>query len=325
VLFFNQNTSIKAKIDNGKSVSLKYRFENLGKFETSKMFDDGAHGDGVANDGVFGAAFLMSNVKAQYFIYAENDSAGIFSPQRAEHEFYTLSATNLPTITGVVINEFMASNTKTVLDPAGQYDDWVELFNKTNTAINLTGSYLSDEYTNRKKWQFPANTTIPANGYLIVWADNDTTQTGIHANFKLSAAGEQLVLSAPDSTVVDSIKFGLQADDVSLGRIPNGTGAFRTMKPTFNAVNTTTATSEIITEAINIYPNPTSDILNIAVPKSIETLRIEVSNLLGSIVQVFQATKEAASFDISHYPTGLYVMKFQDEKGRVKVDKFMKN
>jgi hypothetical protein len=322
---FNQNVAIKAKIQNGKDVLLKYRFENLGKFETAKMFDDGVHNDGAANDGVYGAAFLMANTMAQYFIYAENDSAGAFSPQRAEHEFYTLNAAPLAPITGVVINEFMASNVATVKDSSGQFDDWIELFNKTNAPINLTGVYLSDEYTNRKKWQFPANTTIPANGYLIVWADNDETQAGVHANFKLSAAGEQIVLSNPDSSVVDSVRFGAQRDDISWGRFPNGTGAFGAMRPTFKATNARTAVKETISEAILLSPNPTSKTLNITFSAEIGALKIEIINVLGSTIHTFNATSQSASLDVSDLPTGLYVVKFKDEKGRVKVDKFMKN
>ena len=58
------------------------------------------------------------------------------------------TASNSP----VVINEFMASNTSTIADPQGEYDDWIELRNVTDSPVSLTGRYLSDEPNNPRKW-----------------------------------------------------------------------------------------------------------------------------------------------------------------------------
>ncbi|MCX7611021.1 MAG: lamin tail domain-containing protein [Ignavibacterium sp.] len=136
----------------------------------------------------------------------------------------------------VVINEFMASNT-TIPDPAGQFDDWIELFNNTASPINLGGMYLSDDPANPMKWQFPSNTFIGANAFLIVWADEDTGQAGLHANFALSANGEHIRLSAGNGSVIDSVTFGPQIANISMARIPNGTGPFVQTLPTFNSIN----------------------------------------------------------------------------------------
>ncbi len=137
----------------------------------------------------------------------------------------------------VVINEFMADNATTVADQDGEYDDWIELYNKSSEAISLAGCYLTDKTANLTKWTFPAGAAIPGGGYLIVWADEDTAQTGLHAGFSLSKSGESIVLSAPDQTIIDQITFGAQKTDVSLGRFPNGTGNFIAMRPTFSAEN----------------------------------------------------------------------------------------
>src|SRR5690606_27303056 len=122
--------------------------------------------------------------------------AGMFSPERAEHEFYSLFAT-IPVIGAgeVVINELMASNSVTVTDPQGDYADWIELYNTTSNFLDLSNLYLSDLASSPLQWEIPANTTIAPNGYLIIWADNDTTDSGLHANFKLSSGGEDLILS----------------------------------------------------------------------------------------------------------------------------------
>jgi hypothetical protein len=323
----NDTIQITAKIATADTAWVGFRFRQSEIFNRIRLYDDGKNGDGAAGDGIFGAKFKKPSrtSDAQYYVYAENQNAGLFSPQRAEYEFYTLPATTAASITGVVINELLAKNVTIAQDPSGQYDDWAELFNKTNAAIDLSNAYLSDSYAFRKKWQFPVGTSIPANGYLVVWTDKDLSQSGVHANFKLSGSGGQLILSNPvDSSVVDSLSYGLQTNDISLGRFPNGTGAFRTMRPSIRATNLITATAERITEAIKIYPNPTNNTLNISFPASINHLKIEITNILGSVLNVFDAA-ESASLDVSTFPMGIYLVKFKDDKGRIRVDKFVKN
>ena len=145
------------------------------------------------------------------------------------------------TMTGpsVVINELMADNDTTIADPQEDYDDWLELYNLTDSPVMLTGMYLSDKADNLTKWEFPENTEIPANGYLIVWLDEDhddeDATEGLHANFKLSKGGEIVMLVGPDAEgnqVLDSITFGDQETDVAFGRLPDGTGEFQIVQAT---------------------------------------------------------------------------------------------
>ncbi len=137
----------------------------------------------------------------------------------------------------VVINEVMPVNTSTAADQNGEYDDWVELFNLTSNAIDLSGYYLSDTKKDVSKWKFPAKTSIASNGYLIIWADNDTLETGLHANFKLSSSGEEVILSNPQKTIIDKVSFPEQTLDITYSRVPNGTGDFKWASPTFNRSN----------------------------------------------------------------------------------------
>jgi hypothetical protein len=130
----------------------------------------------------------------------------------------------------VVINEIMASNTKTLADPQGDFDDWIELYNAGDTIADLTGMYLTDDPGVPRKWRIPAGppgqrggTGISPKGYLIIWADGDVSDTGLHANFKLGADGEGVHLFAADGvTAIDSLEFGRQTPDVSYGRYPDG-------------------------------------------------------------------------------------------------------
>jgi hypothetical protein len=137
----------------------------------------------------------------------------------------------------VVINELMPSNATTVADQDGEYDDWIELFNLSYVSIDLSGYYLSDSKKECEKWKFPVGTYIPENGYLIVWADNDTTETGLHANFKLSSAGEKVILTTPGGTITDEIEYPSQTLEYSYSRRPNGKGHFSWQVPTFDKSN----------------------------------------------------------------------------------------
>jgi spore coat protein CotH len=198
---------VTANRSNGiDSVWLYHRGKPYGAFARARMFDDGAHGDADAEDGLFGAATTNypAGAKVRFYIEARSANttkAASFSPPRAEQETYDyrvtlVTAPNTP----VVINELMADNRTALPDPQGQFDDWIELHNITETTVDLTGRYLSDESNNPRKWPFPAGTTIPAGGYLIVWADEDGTDTpGLHASFKLAQDGEEVFLIDTDA------------------------------------------------------------------------------------------------------------------------------
>lgn len=157
----------------------------------------------------------------------------------------------------IVINEFMASNDSLsgIVDEFGETDDWVELHNLTNTTIDISGYGLSDDYTLLDKWVFPSGIFIPANGYLIVWTDNDDEQGSLHTNYKLNSSGERIVLSNTSNVVLDSISYGNQETNVSMARIPNGTGPFIQQAPTFNANNDGVFVTEYATKSnFKIYP-----------------------------------------------------------------------
>ena len=128
--------------------------------------------------------------------------------------------------TSLIINEFMASNDGCIQDPQGQYDDWIEIHNYGADAIDVGGMYLTDNLSAPTKWRIPDNnpaaTTIPSGDYLLIWADNDTTDTGLHTNYKLDADGEEIGLFERDgATLIDSIIFSEQTSDVSYGRYPD--------------------------------------------------------------------------------------------------------
>jgi spore coat protein CotH len=129
------------------------------------------------------------------------------------------------------INEFMASNKTTLVNPddTSAYDDWIEIYNPGTSDVDMGGMYLTDNLSNPTKWQIPSGVVIPAGGYLLFWADEKTTLGSLHAGFKLSADGEEIGLYMSDgSTAIDTLSFGAQTADVSYGRNPDGSSSWTT-------------------------------------------------------------------------------------------------
>jgi CotH kinase protein/Lamin Tail Domain/Secretion system C-terminal sorting domain len=310
----NDSTWITAKVTGNvaNGVLVGYRQKSTDFFKRIEMFDDGLHKDGAANDGTFGVGFKLIYPSIDYYIWAENANAGIFSPERAEHDFHRINASI--TLGDIVINEIMASNTKTASDNNGQFDDWIELHNKSAAAVNIGGYFISDDPTNLKKWKIPANTTIPANGYQIIWADEDSSQntaTFLHANFKLSGSGEAVLLSNSSETLVDDITFGAQKADLGFARRPNGTGSFVIQTPTFNANNNTgtNAVEDILAETdVKIFPNPANTEGVTVQLNSIKNLDLQVFNTLGQLIFKNKITNELR-INTQTWQSGIYIFK----------------
>lgn len=302
---------ITAKVINSNTVYLGYRNDIMDKFVRVMMYDDGTHNDGDSGDSVFGASLTISSSQVQYYIYAENTNAGIFSPERAEHEFYTLLANAQNPVAGqVVINEFMAQNQNYNFNEYGQHQDWIELYNSTSTPLNLFGLYLTDDFLQPSKFSFPPNSIIAPNGYFMVWADQDsTTSSYVHCNFKLAAAGEEIMLSNAAGNVLDSITYSTQIVDQSMGRCPNGTGSFVTISaPSFNGLNCPTGVDENPeNEPIRIYPNPASNVLHID-GLAAEENEIRICNMFGQVLMIRNFKDEKASVNISGLTSGIYLV-----------------
>jgi len=129
-------------------------------------------------------------------------------------------------ISGLFINEFLASNDACCTDENEEYDDWVEIYNKTESPVNIGGMYFTDKPDDDDPYKIPDSipnkTTIPAGGFLVLWCDKDEEQGVLHLKVKLSADGESVILIDKDgSSVIDSLTFESQTTDVSMGRDPS--------------------------------------------------------------------------------------------------------
>ena len=143
----------------------------------------------------------------------------------------------------IVINEYSCSNSNGLADAFGEQEDWVELYNATGTAVDISGYYLSDKSGNLTKWQVPAGVSVPANGYTMVFGSKRDQVSGaeLHPNFSWTQTkGEWIVLSNTLGNVVDSLKIvHMTKDDHSVGRSTDGAADWKLFtSPTPNAANT---------------------------------------------------------------------------------------
>lgn len=154
----------------------------------------------------------------------------------------------------IAINEVMSSNDVTLADEDGEFNDWIEIYNYGTTAVNIGGYGLTDDATDLYKWVFPSYSLKP-NEFLLVWAsDKDKTNPTqpLHANFKISAGGETIILTNSGGTQINTMPAIAIATDVSYGRQPDGTGDwgfFNTATPKQSNTGTVNAATEKI--AIN--------------------------------------------------------------------------
>lgn len=116
----------------------------------------------------------------------------------------------------ISLSEFCPENKNSYSDPAGQYYDWIELYNSSTQAQSTKGLYLTDKFDKPDKWLLP-ELTIPPFGYLIIFASSLNTfeNQHWHTNFSLDKDGEFIGLWSDQNYWIDSLSFGLIPTDYS--------------------------------------------------------------------------------------------------------------
>ena len=306
---FGSDVSVSAQVSNATAVYLGYRNKPSDRFVRIAMLDDGNHGDGAAGDLVFGANMPVNSLNIQYYVYAENANAGIFSPVRAEHEFYQLTPTIQQASTAdLVINEVVAANTSGIVNESGKNKDWIELYNKTSNSLGLHAVFLSDSLNNLGKWRFPVDAFIGPNEHLLVWADDkNVTLLDHHTNFDLNNAQDMIVLS--DSLIIgDTLTFFNQPSNQGMARCPDGTGDFQpttTLTPRASNVCELNSLADANPATLTVYPNPSTGLVNLYLEGDAQTMRVELLNLMGQ--QLMRWEGSAKQLDLTDLPSGLYI------------------
>lgn len=307
------DVSITVDVTQADEVFLAYRFGGDGPFSTATMLDDGTQGDGASGDGTFGFTLEDVGNEIHFYVYAQNDSAGRFVPERAAYAYYVYHVDIEPG--DLVLNELCAFNESIATDGNGNYDDWIELHNTTDFPISTRNLFLTDTLGNLDKWDFP-DAQVPAHGYLIVWADEEGGEGDSHANFQLSSTeGEELILSNINEVLLDSISFGPQTADISYGRSPNGIGPWMELEPTFNFNNDHTSILDEAASSLQVYPNPANTVVTIT-GWELDDAVIQLYSIDGMLILEEQTKSANHQLDISELPAGLYFLSLVHDQGR---------
>jgi len=289
------------------AVNLFYSTDVNGLFNTIEMDSQG--------DGLYSALIPPTPVGSVVRFYIEavggNDvGTRAYMPAGAEHDTYYYTVDS-PVIESpqIAINELMSKNSITEADEAGEYDDWIELYNLTNSDVDISGWHLSDNPWNMDKWEFPSGTTINAGSYLIVWADEDGYQGDLHANFKLSGSGESLYLSTAEEYIVDQTDFPASEDDMGYARVPNGTGAFVFQGSTFNASNDAHSLVESLeSNSLILFPNPATSELNLVFREIPSQASISIVSTSGQVVISRNIISTATTISVDKLNPGIYLV-----------------
>lgn len=308
-LDFNQSALlVEARIEDADGfqfTQLCYS-HNASQYFCIDMKDDGAFPDKWWNDGIYSAAIPLEDFSGTYSFYVKAvDTPGNLSrvPVCVD-QIYSFGDASYT----LKINEFMADNASIIADNAGEFDDWVELYNQGSDAVFLGDKYITDDKNNPTKWKLP-NWMLEAGDYVLFWADDDEEDQGEdHLGFKLSKNGEFIGIYdniAGELVMLDGLDFGEQEEDVSLGRFPNGSGPFGFMSPTPGASNHPLATKDFRNQEIRIFPNPVSG--SLFIDSDLPFDRWEIIDARGMSIK--NGKNIHNSLNINYLTSGLYFLK----------------
>ncbi len=317
----NKTIVVEATVDDEALSFVSAKVDILAILNPFELRDDGQGFDKIAGDGIYtGSKDIGTYSEDINFFVLAQDQEGKTSryPQNPAKQ---IRQKNSAVTAEVVINEFMASNSSTIQDESGSFPDWVEIFNASASEISLSGYFLTDELSNPDKWAFP-DTVIQAEGFLIVWADDDEKEGPLHASFNLNKSGEDLGLykkNGSDYEAINTLTFGEQTTDVSYARDGDGDGPFVFRdEPTPGATNGVILSGEENTEIpqsvilYQNYPNPfnPSTTISFGLDKQ-DKITLQVFNITGQLIQtitsdVFGAGKHSVNFRADNLSSGVY-------------------
>jgi len=225
ILDFSVSTD---RIGSGESVTLSWEVEAL---DTLVLYPGGESVAGYTDGSGNGTLVLSPTNSTEYLLVG---AAGHGTCTRAVAVI--VDGESLPPR----ISEVVADNRLSLRDGRNNAPDWIELYNPNNEPLDMNGYALSDRADRPLKWVFPA-TNVPPHGHIVVFAsgrNNPVDDEGwLHADFKLDADGESVVLTAADGvTTLDALAdYPPQMEDLAYGRSVGGSFSF--IEPTPLALN----------------------------------------------------------------------------------------
>lgn len=235
---------------------------------------------------------------------------------------------------GLYLNELSASN-NIFVDATFRYEDWIELYNASDSPLALEGYYLSDLTDNRTLFRFgPGSDTVPAFGYSIVWCSGAPQRGPMHTNFKLDKEGESLFLSKElegELVLIDSLAFVPHSDKTSFGRYPDGEEQMLVFdRPSFKKANYQSRYNIPLyyqeAELVALKNTPrqsaalfsffvTADKTGLLVENPLEqSLLLELYSLTGRRLLNRKLSESRCLIPLGELPAGLYLINCRSER-----------
>lgn len=312
---------INAEVEGAGEVWLFYRFSSNSLFSRTRMYDDGLPGDSLPGDGIWGVQIPLEGDILHYYFYAQNDSAGIFLPARAQTCYFSLYPKIAPG--RLVINEI---NRAPIMAHQGEIvttTHWIELFNNSTDTLSLRNLRISNDSNGFLYWELP-ETLLPPHHFFMLFADG----TGVwpdRCNFTLDQPDGWIGLGYQHDEMLDEVQYAHLNGNSTYGRYPNGTGGFTIMHASFAARNNPPAVSK---NSVRIYPNPAANTLWVeSVAEGACVFKI--FSLDGRLHRKFNIEINgegerpmAVRLDISDIAAGVYLIRFENNE-RLYVEKFI--
>lgn len=260
-------------------------------------------------------------------IYPFQTYTGTFADSLTLKAVFEEDPTWSPDNIKLYLNEICIAN-KQYVDDYREDDDWIEIYNDGTTPVDLGGMYISDKRTNLMRYQiptgFPEETTVPGKGYLILWADADSSTQGIlHTNFQLTTKKSQTVTLSRmlngELSVIDSVTYMVHSSGNSFSRFSyEDDGKWDlTSRPTFAARNVyAPAHSETILLLadndgfdVRVYPNPVNDYLWFAFADE-KQATVSVYNYAGQLMKQ-HLVENGGSIYVGDMQPSIYIVRVQ--------------
>lgn len=240
-------------------------------------------------------------------------------------------------IAPVRVNEISADNSMYINDYFKK-NDWIELYNTTDEAVDIAGMYISDNKKKPKKYQVPTdnvalNTVIPAHGYKVVWCDKlAPVGEDIHTSFKLDADGGEVLITT--KAFADTLTYEAHVGTQSFGRYPDGSDHVYLMNaPTIGKTNCLSSYDVRYGEPdqpetpTHIASTSTGDGLTVAYVDGVVNVRstdaciqsVELFNMAGMKVNgklMMRQEGHFVSIPVAHLSQGVYVLRATTEDGK---------
>lgn len=266
--------------------------------------------NGFSSDLIFNLEFTIQSSEDESEEITTSIIEGVVSSNMQLRAVYEKD-TSINPESSIYINEIVASNT-TFKDEFGETDDLVELYNAGSEPVNISGWYISDKKDNPKLWKIPQDpkAVVPANGFLVLWADEQIEQGALHLDFKLSASGEHISIHTENQEgellLIDAFDFPALSVNQSYSRVPDGGWDWKIQAATPLESNVLTSQEDVALTKIKVYPANFSE--RLIVENANESLLI-MYDLTGKKVFSTLSTSDHHVIYTGHLPSGIYILK----------------